>query len=231
MLLRVLPEVRLWLFRRQVGSLSDEEVDNGQYLGLLVFVDFPQTKRYSAKMASESNNTSKLHSQYPITSSWEFTLQTGDVVKGQVYCTDPVSNVVVLQDPSLKTITMVSLGSVKSKKKVQDATTPAERLAVDLMPNRKALEEREKRALKMAQESLKRLNPKASPKGQAVFDLLLKACNEVVWQNESIIVLNSIQVDAPYDQGNCKLLKSGSGQGSLERVQKIVAAAANGTNS
>ena len=66
----------------------------------------------------------------------------------------------------------------------------------------------------------------ASPKGQMIFDRLLKACNEVVWKNESIIVLHTIQVDPPYEQENCKLLKGGSAQqGSLDRVQKIVAAA------
>lgn len=65
----------------------------------------------------------------------------------------------------------------------------------------------------------------ASPKGQMIFDRLLKACNEVVWKNESIIVLQTIQVDPPYEQENCKLLKGGSAQGSLDRVQKIVAAA------
>jgi protein LSM12 len=62
----------------------------------------------------------------------------------------------------------------------------------------------------------------ASPKGQFVFDRLLKACNEVVWKDESIIVLNTIQVDPPYSQEDCKLLQPGSGQGSLDRVQKIV---------
>jgi hypothetical protein len=66
----------------------------------------------------------------------------------------------------------------------------------------------------------------ASPKGQVVFDRLLKACNEVVWKGESIIVLKQIQVDPPYAQENCKLLQAGSAQagGSLDRVQKIVAA-------
>lgn len=64
---------------------------------------------------------------------------------------------------------------------------------------------------------------KADPKGQLVFDRLLKACNEVVWKNESIIVLNEIKVDPPYTQDDCKLLQSTTGkQGSLERVQKIV---------
>jgi hypothetical protein len=59
-----------------------------------------------------------------------------------------------------------------------------------------------------------------------VFDRLLKACNEVEWKGESIIVMNQIQVDPPYAQENCKLLQAGSAQsgGSLERVEKIVAA-------
>lgn len=172
-----------------------------------------------------------MHSQYPITSSWEFTLQNGEVVKGQVYCTDPISNIVVLQDHSLKNITMVSMSSVQKSKQLQEATTRVvEPSATEITHTKKALLEREKRAIKMAQESLLRLNPKASPKGQAVFDRLLKACNEVVWQNESIIVLHTIQVDPPYNQENCKLLQPGSGQGSLDRVQKIVAAVANPTS-
>ena len=68
------------------------------------------------------------------------------------------------------------------------------------------------------------MEPQASPKGQVVFDRLLKACNEVVWKNESIIVLDSIKVDPPYTQEDCKLLQSSAlgQQGSLDRVQKIV---------
>jgi Anticodon-binding domain len=69
----------------------------------------------------------------------------------------------------------------------------------------------------------------ASPKGQIVFDRLLKACNEVVWEGESIIVLKSIQVDPPYMQDNCKLLQPGSGQGNLDRVQKIVSSLGDGS--
>jgi Anticodon-binding domain len=81
-----------------------------------------------------------------------------------------------------------------------------------------------------------------------VFDRLLKACGEVVWKGDttSIIVLNQIQVDAPYEPDNCEIISSsgdarnGNGaataaaatklngalleEGSLERVKKIVAA-------
>ena len=74
--------------------------------------------------------------------------------------------------------------------------------------------------------------------GQIVFDRLLKACNEVVWKGESIIVLDTIKVDPPYKQDDCKLLRSavaGSGQsklkGSLDRVQKIVSSIHNNASS
>lgn len=75
------------------------------------------------------------------------------------------------------------------------------------------------------------LNPKqASPEGQKIFDKLLKACNEVVWtRGESILVLNHIRVDPPYTAESCVLLASSSGgldEHSLERVKKIVSAAA-----
>ena len=65
----------------------------------------------------------------------------------------------------------------------------------------------------------------ASPNGQAVFDRLLKACNDVVWKNESIVVLSHIQVDPPYGVADCRFLAtSGStpNDASMERVRKIV---------
>lgn len=67
----------------------------------------------------------------------------------------------------------------------------------------------------------------------------MKACGEVVWapgDSTSILVLNQIQVDAPYHPDSCKIIvKTGSNgrlkqgaleDGSLDRVKKIVAAAA-----
>jgi len=75
------------------------------------------------------------------------------------------------------------------------------------------------------------LRLQASPEGQAVFDRLLKACNEVIWKGESVIVLNQIQVDPPYAPANCRIIspkKSGALENSsLERVKKIVAASDN----
>lgn len=67
----------------------------------------------------------------------------------------------------------------------------------------------------------------ATPEGQAVFDRLIKACNEVTWRGESIVVLHQVQVDPPYGTDDCKLVSGIGGsehdEGSLERVKKIVA--------
>ena len=63
-----------------------------------------------------------------------------------------------------------------------------------------------------------------------MFDKLLKACNEAVWKGDAILVLGQVQVDPPYGPEQCKILqKNASGKkslddGSLERIQKIVAA-------
>lgn len=197
---------------------------------------------------SSSSSSTSLYSKFPISSAWELILQDGEAVKGQVYCADPVAGIVVLQDAS--DIRLVSVSSIREAKRTQEATKTPEPTATEITHTKKALEEREKRAIKLAQESIRHLNPKvgcnalldrdtlvvdhsahlfllqASVKGQMIFDRLLKACNEVVWTGESIVVLQSIQVDPPYGQDSCKILKAGSAQGSLDRVQKIVASVA-----
>jgi len=94
--------------------------------------------------------------------------------------------------------------------------------------SKKSLDEKEKRSMYLAEEAFSQINQKATPEGQAVFDRLLKACNEVMWKDESIFVLNQIRVDPPYTKDNCKLLVAGNtgslNEGSLDRVKKIVSA-------
>ena len=123
-----------------------------------------------------------------------------------------------------------SLG--EAEKKELAGVSDLEELKLPLMNvSRKALEERERRALRLAEESFSHVNQKASPEGQKIFDKLLKACNEVVWKGESILVLKEIRVDPPYTPDNCTLINvaGGSSSGldvhSLERVKKIVMAA------
>jgi len=214
----------------------------------------------AASSTSTTSTTSSpqqpLYIKYPISSQWEFKLNNGETVQGEIYCTDQVADLIILQDPTNNDIRMISVTSIINGGETQQitennngsdieeddaiekaATVTATTKKVDIVHSKKVLDEREKRAIRLAQESLKHLNPKAPPMGQIVFDRLLKACNEVVWKGESIIVLDTIKVDPPYKQDDCKLLRSavaGSGQsklkGSLDRVQKIVSSIHNNTN-
>lgn len=202
-------------------------------------------------MSSTTSNgagaSAPLDEAYPVNSILELVLAPNDeTVCGLVYCTDPVSNSIVLKKSLNYTtlaseIRVVNASCVKSKKVIA-AQAPKNRSGDDKngggevqeiampLPNvtKKSIDEREKRAVMLAKESFKHINQKATPEGQAVFDRLLKACNEVKWNGESIIVLNNIKVDPPYKAGNCRLLKSVAGgvmhEGSLDRVKRIVGA-------
>ena len=119
-------------------------------------------KAASGSAGGGGESSSGLHAKYPISSQWEFKLKNGDVVKGEIYCTDPVAEVVVIQD-ALKDIRMLSVASISESKHVSEASADAqEKLATgnNVVHAKKALEEREKRAIRIAQDSLKHLNPK-----------------------------------------------------------------------
>jgi len=205
-----------------------------------------------------------LAATYPVNTLMELKLSpSGTTVRGLVYCTDEFSNTIVLKKSLVHTtlsseITVINAASVTEKRNVMDMdggrtnkkTENEESLARELAdvggveglksfapPNvsRKALEERERRAIRLAEESFSHINQKASPAGKKIFDKLLKACNEVVWKGESILVLKEIRVDPPYTADKCSLINTansgGLGEHSLERVKKIVMAAAASSSS
>jgi hypothetical protein len=112
--------------------------------------------------SGKNNNQAPLYSKYPISSQWEFTLMNGDVVKGEIYCTDPVADVVVVQD-ALRDVRIIATASISASKQVSEASVnvqPKLPSTESLLHSKKALEEREKRAIRLAQDSLKHLNPK-----------------------------------------------------------------------
>lgn len=208
---------------------------------------------------NKDQSSSPLYMTYPINTIMELTvLPNHEVVRGLIYTTDEISNSIVIKKTlSHSTITsevrVINANMIMDKKQIADVTATTstantigeasettndlDAYAGDLsapLPavNKKSLEERERRAIRLAEESFAHINQKASPVGQAVFDRLVKACNEVVWRGESILVLNQIRVDAPYGKEDCKLLMDSGGssgsalnEGSLERVKMIVAAA------
>jgi len=203
-----------------------------------------------------NNNNNSLASTYPVNTLMELKLApSGNTVRGLIYCTDEISNSIVIKRALAHTtlsseITVINAASVTERKNIAadakagggDGGEGGDSVVKELagvgsldelkalpLPNvsKKALEERERRAIRLAEESFSHINQRASPEGQKIFDKLLKACNEVVWKGESILVLKEIRVDPPYNPDNCSLINTRGGldQHSLERVKKIVMAA------
>jgi len=156
------------------------------------------------------------------------------LLKGQVYCTDEISQTIVLTQ-AVKHSTLshqvycISRHAILDYTILSTATEPSTTTTnrhqpQQLQVQRKVLEQQEKRALRIAEEALQHINQKASPLGQAVFDRLLKACNEVVWRGQTIVVMHQIQVEPPYRVQDCKWLagKEEGDASSMERIRKIV---------
>jgi len=200
-------------------------------------------KKGASKVQNLKHNSAPgkalLSVRYPVNSTWQFTLPNDEIAAGTVYCTDETSQIVVLQKALTHTtltfeVRMVQISSIKKEKLVSSSAENSNNSDATLskplqVVQKKTLEDREKRALARAEESFRHINQNATPEGQTIFDRLLKACNEVVWEGESILVLQVIRVDPPYGPDNCKIISGGAGAGgSLDRIKKIVASAGGG---
>jgi hypothetical protein len=119
-----------------------------------------------------STSQGLLADRFPVNSLQQLTLQTGEAVSGRVYCTDEVTGSIVLQKELIHTtlaseIRIVSAASV-TQSEVLSEDTDAAVGSVAATPltqplpkiQKKALEERERRAIRLAEESLRHINQK-----------------------------------------------------------------------
>lgn len=165
------------------------------------------------------------------------TQQATSTIKGMVYTTDSTSNTVVLLRPlpntTLHDVYIINASSILGCEALSTPSVAAAGTGSTLLSsiNSTQLEERERRAIRLATESLTQINTSATPRAQMIFDLLVKGCNVVSWGDKnSIIVLNQVRVDPPYKPESCTWigLKAGDKEtkpleeGSLERVKRIV---------
>ncbi len=119
----------------------------------------------------------KLCDSYPVNSILELTLSpTNETVQGLVYCTDEISNSIVLKKSLNYTtlaseIRVINANCIKGKKvikaqapKAKGENADEEELALPLPNNvtKKSIEEREKRAIMLAEESFKHINQQVS---------------------------------------------------------------------
>jgi protein LSM12 len=133
------------------------------------------------------SSTALVAEQFPTNSLQQLTLQSNEIVTGRVYCTDEATRTVVLQKALTYTtlssdIRIISVNSIIQSKllvdkvksgglngKVTDTNDEDEDVVVarstpltQPLPQiqKKVLEERERRAIRLAEESLRHINPK-----------------------------------------------------------------------
>ena len=123
---------------------------------------------------TDDGNKVPLSLRYPVNSTWEFTLQPNEeIADGTVYCTDETSQMIVLQKSLAHTtltfeVRMVQVASIMKEKLVSSSAendaAGGDTYSSKPLPvvDRKVLEEREKRALRLAEESFRHINQNVS---------------------------------------------------------------------
>lgn len=117
--------------------------------------------------------TALLSVRYPVNSTWEFTLPNDETVTGTVYCTDEVSQTVVIQKSLVHTtlafeVRMVQAASIKKEKLItsstENSTNSSDSSLSTPLPvvQKKVLEERERRGIKLAEEGFRHINENVS---------------------------------------------------------------------
>jgi len=111
--------------------------------------------------------------------------------------------------------------SIKKIEVLRESETASEEISTEILPavDPAEHEKREKEAYEAMERAMEQLNPNASPEGQFIFDALARTleCN---WKDNSILVLDQVCIDPPYEASTCHSLDGD--QNSLERIQKIV---------
>lgn len=118
-----------------------------------------------------------LASRFPVNSLQEVTLKDGSIVSGRVYCTDEMTGSLVLKASLIHTtlaseIRIINVSSIKQSQMLPNKRTtgssdgsivdnPTHAPALPLPKiQKKVLEERERKALKLAEESFRQINQK-----------------------------------------------------------------------
>lgn len=123
----------------------------------------------------------------------ELTLKnTNDKIQGTIYCTDEISNTIVLKTSLIHTtlssqITVINADVVMDRRRVDDdesegggavgAAAQQQQQVTEVLPNvsRRMVEERERRAIKLMEESFSHVNQKVSEMRAIDSDFILRS--------------------------------------------------------
>jgi hypothetical protein len=132
------------------------------------------SRKHAAGGGSVRQQQQRLETRFPVNAHFKLTLSSEETVQGSIYCTDEVSQTVALQTSLTHTTLACDMRIIHApsiikaveviKKAVADAAVEEEGalLLSATLPKiqRKVLEERERKAIRMAEESLRHINQK-----------------------------------------------------------------------
>ncbi|KAL3147660.1 hypothetical protein ABBQ32_002413 [Trebouxia sp. C0010 RCD-2024] len=152
------------------------------------------------------------------------TVQTkNEEVQGEVFAYDKGSNTVLIRQqgstPFHSNLRLLKASYIKNVNNVLPPAQPVEPLPlVDMQRCR----DRESKALQAAQAEAAKTGIGVSTEAQQVFDALSKTmpCH---WRQQSIIILNEVELQPPYGLSNCST-ENPSDLATLERVKKVLTA-------
>ena len=111
-----------------------------------------------------------LAQRFPVNSLQELTLSNGESVSGRVYCTDELTGSIVLQKALVHTTLAAEIRIVTVESVTKSVILPEDSQGTFVAPTpltqplpkvqKKALEEREQRAVRLAEERLRHINQK-----------------------------------------------------------------------
>lgn len=124
-----------------------------------------------------STTASRLETRFPVNTSWELVLKSQETVQGRIYCTDEMSQTIVLQTDLTHTVLATEIRMIHAthivqamQQKKSDTKDNEHPLSTPLPKiQKKVLEEREKKSLKMVEESLRHINEKVRQFGIQLF--------------------------------------------------------------
>lgn len=114
-----------------------------------------------------SSNRKPLYETYPVNSVLELTLKgVEEKVMGVVYCTDEISQTVVIKRKLAHTtlaseVFIVQANAVTNSKILEKEASDEEKVPLGNV-TKKALEQQEKRAIRLAEEALQQINQKVN---------------------------------------------------------------------
>eukprot|EP00753_Platysulcus_tardus_P009346 PLAT2000.1.p1 GENE.PLAT2000.1~~PLAT2000.1.p1 ORF type:complete len:203 (+),score=44.39 PLAT2000.1:58-609(+) len=158
--------------------------------------------------------------------SVSITTSTGDVVEGEIYCYDPVTDTIALQQKAAHTTLKSAFHLIRTQHvKAMEvlALGSGDALPRSLPPVRmEDVEALEAEALRAEAERRLHLGVGVTKEAQQLYDAINKTM-PCAWDGRAIVVLSVVYIHEPYVADSCELVEGGD-ERTLARVKRVVSA-------